>query len=221
MAADAFDQTLTCPFCPFEDVDADFLFQHINVLHPEDQNAAHGLDQARKARVAASSATEGAVGSDWVECSCGEFCLLVEFADHLDLHDAELVEDTESITAGLKPTSSSSASKAGEMSQLASSPNGYSPRHTAISDSPLLYIENGITKDGGPQIPVQNLDSAMRLSNSKPTSSCAPDNTAVNSMRLGVHTPDSIAKRQSNLCSSEQNLAHIMPKSACLHRFER
>ncbi|KAL9125947.1 MAG: hypothetical protein Q9217_004925 [Psora testacea] len=85
-AADKMEKPLTCPFCNFEDTDVYFLLQHVNLHHPEDGDAPYlvkaGQEQTQHVR-----SMEGA--PDMVECPCGEFCLLAEFQDHLDLHGAE------------------------------------------------------------------------------------------------------------------------------------
>ena len=80
---------LTCPFCNYEDTDADILLQHVNLIHPENEDAPYlvryGHEQSQQVQP-----MEGA--PDWVECTCGEFCLLTELQDHLDLHGTEETE---------------------------------------------------------------------------------------------------------------------------------
>ena len=127
MASLQSDQIPTCPFCSFEDPDSTLLLQHINLLHPEDENAPYLVAQEGQERqpefVPPSTATTPDV--DWVECDCGEFCLLVEYSDHLDLHEAENFDDIESTGANLEHISSPDDKDSADKSRMPSlAPSG-------------------------------------------------------------------------------------------------
>ncbi|KAG8532013.1 uncharacterized protein KY384_003649 [Bacidia gigantensis] len=82
---------LYCPFCNFVESDPNFLQQHVNLIHPEDDDAPYLVHDPPAPRCQslsrATTALEGA--SDWVACDCGEVVLLIEYNAHLDLHEEE------------------------------------------------------------------------------------------------------------------------------------
>ena len=84
---------LDCPFCDFTDRDHYFLLQHVETIHPEGGRPspfAVGEELAHQAERPAEE-MEGArdASSEYIECQCGEFCLLTEFESHLEMHYAE------------------------------------------------------------------------------------------------------------------------------------
>lgn len=92
MAESQEDSLSACPFCDFRHEDVDFLFGHVNSLHPDPADAPRTAvmqDRGKEPPPAFISSGEG--GSEWVECDCGEVCLISDFSDHLALHEAENV----------------------------------------------------------------------------------------------------------------------------------
>jgi hypothetical protein len=77
--------TISCPFCPFADSDADFVSQHIEFCHPEGGDALSDLESA-----AQDFPTDDSTDK-YVDCphGCGETVAAVELSIHLDLHVAE------------------------------------------------------------------------------------------------------------------------------------
>lgn len=95
-------ESLTCPFCPFEDHDANFLVQHVETIHPENGESPFIVkDDPRQGDYDPNGQVEGTTDdfSDYLECICGEFCLLNEFDGHLELHDAEGTSFDETVGA--------------------------------------------------------------------------------------------------------------------------
>ena len=82
-------ELLDCPFCNFTDHDHYFLLQHVETIHPEG-----GGPSPFAVRDEVKTHTEEMEGardnsSEYIECQCGEFCLLTEFESHLDMHYVE------------------------------------------------------------------------------------------------------------------------------------
>ena len=183
-------QPLSCPFCTFEDDDADFLLQHVNLVHPEIDDVPNAVQHGQE-RPDPAPAEERAL--DWIECPCGEFFLLAEFQDHLDLHDAEEFnfddidyEGTDMTT--LIPVRGGRASfpDTPSTADVSLQRNPYSnsipfPRDTS-QDQQVAY--SGSHKDS-------NLSQTcsmevMRLSTVEPTKSIATSKLKSKSARLGV-----------------------------------
>ena len=86
-------ELLDCPFCDFTDHDHLFLLQHVETIHPEGGRPSPFAireqlpDQAELAAEDMEGARDGS--SRYIECQCGEFCLLAEFESHLEMHYAE------------------------------------------------------------------------------------------------------------------------------------
>ena len=92
---------LGCPFCSFQDEDSYFLALHVETVHPEGGESPFIVkeeqkkeERSRPLSVSSFSPSESSEGRsepcmDYVECPCGEFCLLTEFDNHLDMHNAE------------------------------------------------------------------------------------------------------------------------------------
>ena len=84
---------LDCPFCDFTDHDHLFLLQHVETIHPEGGQpspfAVRGelIHQVEPPAEETEGARDGSSG--YIECQCGEFCLLAEFESHLEMHYAE------------------------------------------------------------------------------------------------------------------------------------
>ena len=87
---------LNCPFCDFTDHDHIFLLQHVETIHPEGGQPSpfavrEELEELIHPVEAPAEEMEGARdhSSEYIECQCGEFCLLTEFESHLEMHYAE------------------------------------------------------------------------------------------------------------------------------------
>ena len=87
---------LNCPFCDFIDHDHIFLLQHVETIHPEGGQPSpfavrEELEELIHPVEAPAEEMEGARDDspEYIECQCGEFCLLTEFESHLELHYAE------------------------------------------------------------------------------------------------------------------------------------
>lgn len=86
-------ELLDCPLCNFADHDHYFLLQHVETVHPEGgrpspfavkEDISHQVDaHAEDMEVATDSSSE------YIECQCGEFCLLTAFESHLEMHYVE------------------------------------------------------------------------------------------------------------------------------------
>ena len=91
MAESHRDPLLACPFCDFHHEDVDFLFGHVNSLHPDPVGAPRTdeIQDRGKEPPPPTFISSAGGGSEWVECDCGELCLISDFSDHLALHEAE------------------------------------------------------------------------------------------------------------------------------------
>lgn len=82
-------ENVGCPFCKFSTKYEDQyeLLLHVETVHPEN---CQGSPFAER-RISHDMDGEGATGqsSEYIECQCGEFCLLAEFESHLEMHYAE------------------------------------------------------------------------------------------------------------------------------------
>ena len=82
-----------CPFCGYFNMDHYFLLQHVETVHPEgvDPSPFTVADDLNLESMDLSQERERTrEGSpEYIECQCGEFCLLAEFESHLDMHYAE------------------------------------------------------------------------------------------------------------------------------------
>jgi hypothetical protein len=79
--------TISCPFCPFMDSDADFVSQHIEFCHPEGGDPfSSDLEPATQTSLPSDASTD-----NYIECphGCGEVVTAAELSIHLDLHLAE------------------------------------------------------------------------------------------------------------------------------------
>ena len=134
---------------------------------------------------------------DWIECPCGEFCLLAELQDHLDLHGAEGTNFDDIDFQGTDMTASIPV-RGGR----ASSPNVLSPDHDSLQYIPYpssvsvrgdSYHDQKITDHGNhehqqqPQVPSPT--ESMRMSSVEPMKSIATSKIRLKSARLGVGGP--------------------------------
>ena len=89
---------LNCPFCDFTDHDHIFLLQHVETIHPEGCQPSpfavrEEVEELIHTVEAPAEEMEGARDDspEYIECQCGEFCLLTEFESHLEMHYAESI----------------------------------------------------------------------------------------------------------------------------------
>lgn len=96
---------LSCPFCEFEDNDADFLNQHVAFCHPEDPvpqaphpDWAYEEHLLQEETEESTSDLDNSTSALYVTCphGCGETVVKTELQLHLDLHVAESVALDES-----------------------------------------------------------------------------------------------------------------------------
>lgn len=80
----------SCPFCDYTTRDHYFLLQHVETVHPEgtspfvvnEDATGEGMETDVRESTRESS-------PEYIECQCGEFCILAEFESHLEMHYAE------------------------------------------------------------------------------------------------------------------------------------
>lgn len=88
-------EPLGCPFCSFTTHNEDHykLLFHVETVHPESSHVSPFAVKEAKSEVDDDDAQEmeGAKepSSEYIECQCGEYCLLAEFESHLEMHYAE------------------------------------------------------------------------------------------------------------------------------------
>ena len=184
-------QPLSCPFCAFEDIDADFLLQHVNLIHPENENIPEPMIHEQEQSVLISP-MEGA--NDWIECPCGEFCLLTEFQDHLDLHETEGtnfdsidIHDTD-MTA-LLPARGGKVSPQ-YMQTPPVSQSQYSPYSETLPIHSSSFAEQRADNHGAylhlQHSEVSSSGNVMRLSSVEPANTLASSKLKLKPARLGV-----------------------------------
>ncbi|KAF7592595.1 hypothetical protein BBP40_012682 [Aspergillus hancockii] len=88
----------TCPFCPFSDPDSNFVIEHIELCHPEN-NTSSNIDDCKEVtslKQTTSDCQQYSNGADehlgkYVDCphGCGDIVLATKLSTHLDLHFAE------------------------------------------------------------------------------------------------------------------------------------
>lgn len=69
-------ERLTCPFCPFGDHRELFLLQHVENVHPENEESCFtAKGSTRQELYENSQSGQGKSDEDdYIECMCGEFC---------------------------------------------------------------------------------------------------------------------------------------------------
>lgn len=106
---------LNCPLCNYSDPDQYELLFHVETVHPESSGPSPFTSEDAPSEVAKSPGAEMEEGKDrspeYIECQCGEFCLLAEFESHLEMHYAEGVNIEETQNNYLDPASLSSRDK--------------------------------------------------------------------------------------------------------------
>ncbi|RAH48341.1 C78 family peptidase [Aspergillus brunneoviolaceus CBS 621.78] len=90
----------TCPFCPFSDADSNFVMEHVESCHPDNdirasnranrQYADHHLVMQHRQQFSLPGFQDGQPdGYIDCPCGCGETVMEAELPSHLDLHAAE------------------------------------------------------------------------------------------------------------------------------------
>ena len=129
---------LDCPFCNFTDHDHYFLLQHVETVHPEGGRPspfAVGVEvtQEREIPVEETTGVQDS-SSEYIECQCGEFCLLTEFQSHLEMHYAERIGYDETSRASADIAASEAIIRHGKDS---------SPQMEFSSPTPLQFVASG------------------------------------------------------------------------------
>lgn len=132
-------ERLDCPFCAFTDQDHYFLPQHVETTHPESgRPSPFAVIEELTPRVEPPAREmEGARdnSSGYIECHCGEFCLLTEFESHLEMHNAEGM--------GLDEASRASAGSAATPESTLHLGKTMSPQTEVSSATPLHIVKSG------------------------------------------------------------------------------
>lgn len=88
-------ESIDCPFCSFTTKNEDHykMLYHVETVHPENSHVSPFAVKESNLEVDSDDAQEmeGAKehSSEYMECQCGEYCLLTEFESHLEMHYAE------------------------------------------------------------------------------------------------------------------------------------
>lgn len=88
-------EPLSCPFCNLTTKNEDHyeLLFHVETVHPESSHVSPFAVENGKPEVDSDDdqETEGAKerSSEYIECQCGEYCVLAELENHLEMHYAE------------------------------------------------------------------------------------------------------------------------------------
>ena len=139
-------EPLDCPFCQFSSYSHGELVFHVENVHPEairssfnpykEVNGDLGMQQAG----ARDDNSDYAVTKDpdFIECQCGEYCLVAECESHLEMHYAEGfnsdgIQNSLSDSAGLE-----TSFYHGKASSLSMEGHLLSPRSNALLDSRTL-----------------------------------------------------------------------------------
>lgn len=191
---------LECPFCTFTHSDDYSLLHHVETSHPETDRpspftvseSANGRHEDEDAFDESEGAKDGA--SEYIECQCGEFCLLAEFESHLDMHYAE--------GTGFDETRRTSADLAVPGSTLyhgrAKSPAMESPPPASVRDV-VSVSSKSITIRTKPKDPsrarsgkshnvVQDFIDGLKNSTAPPPKKVIKQSTSKEPQRLGVST---------------------------------
>ena len=190
-------ELLSCPFCDFTDQDHFFLLQHIEAIHPEGgqplpfavrEELIHPVEPAEEMKGARDNS------SGYMECQCGEFCLLTEFESHLEMHYAESMGFDETFRApadATTPESTLHRASPAPIHIVKSGPSRPVPIRSVVD---LPHRSSSRNRASG----VRDLIEVLRLSTSPP--SRKPSQGARNRVprRLGVR--ESTGMVFDNIC---------------------
>ena len=176
-----------CPFCNFEDADADFTLQHVNLVHPENQDAPYIVRLGQNATGLPPTNWEGS--TDWVECPCGELCMLSDIQQHINFHEAE---DTDFGDIDIRDVHLLASTRPSDRTTSLSSMASLAPRHNQSSESDTITSELFNQQDpndilsGLKEQQIPPASDGMRLSSREPAEVEACGNTSSKVVRLGV-----------------------------------
>ena len=151
-------ELLDCPFCDFTDHDHFFILQHVETIHPEGgRPSPFAVREQLPDQVEPSDEDmEGArdTPSRYIECQCGEFCLLAEFESHLEMHYAEGMCFDQTLRAPADAAGPTSTLFSGEVS---------SPQVDFASPTPIHVPKSGHNRP----VPVRSVVDRPHCSSSR------------------------------------------------------
>lgn len=187
---------LECPFCNFTNQDSYALQYHVETSHPEKDGPSPFAitEDARHEDSEDDDDGEGAKDSapEYIECQCGEFCLLADFENHLEMHYAEGTNFDET-----KPTSTDLAVPGTTLHYgRATSPAMQSPPPSPLMDAVPASSKSLIVRSksrnqtrvrsGKSQNVVQDFMDVLRHSSTPPPKKASKGKTTKVPQRLGV-----------------------------------
>ena len=187
----------SCPFCNYINRDHYFLLQHVETVHPEGTSPFNVRDNAGQ-QIMAPNESEGSRESspEYIECQCGEFCILAEFESHLEMHYAEGAGFDERRTPSpdlIAPKSKLHHSKASSTTMETSAPLtlqsvvSNSSRNASSKYTARHRSRNTSQKS---QNPVMGFIDVLRHSAAPPPRKLAQTSRPKGPQRLGVSTPN-------------------------------
>lgn len=195
-------KTLECPFCNFSHHDDYALHYHVETSHPEEEGPspfAVTEDTRQEVREDVKEEVEGPKDSapDYIECQCGEFCLLAEFESHLEMHYAEgtSFDETKQTSTDLAVPGSTLLDGRATSPAMQSPPLSpvrdvvpASSKSMVIRSKPRNQTRN---RSGKSQSVVQDFVDVLRHSSTPPPRKVSKQKTSKVPQRLGVGTPSS------------------------------
>ena len=189
---------LECPFCNFSHHDDYALHYHVETSHPEEDDGPSPFAVTEDARQEVTEdveeEAEGPKDSapDYIECQCGEFCLLAELESHLEMHYAEGTSFDET-----KQTSTDLAVPGSTLLDgRATSPAMQSPPPSPVRDvvpasSKSMVVRSkprsqNRNRTGKSQNVVQDFIDVLRHSSTPPPRKVSKQRTSKVPQRLGV-----------------------------------
>jgi len=136
-------EPLDCPFCVFCSHDHYELLFHVETVHPESTPPSLGPhEQASEDPCGEEAGTKDSIPEDspvkdpdFIECQCGEFCLVAEFESHLEMHYAESMNFDEVQSSPSNPAVQESTLHHGKASSTNVEIPLTSPSKAAVSKS--------------------------------------------------------------------------------------
>lgn len=197
------ERALGCPFCNFTDHDHYFLLQHVETIHPEGGRPSPFAVQEKIGEGARYFAEEMECTrkspADYIECQCGESCLLAKFESHLEMHYAEGIsfDEWRSNSAGaLMPNSR--ILYHGRFSSITENPRP--PTLKGIFSGPskpiptmVKHPHRGTSRKSGNA--VRDLIGVLRRPSSPPSHRPSQTSGTRAPRRLGVRTASGVGRR--------------------------
>lgn len=78
-----------CPFCSFIDSDLQYVLEHIDYCHPDNDEGPHGNLASDNSLEEHPASHDDPTEIEYVQCECGEHVQNSEFTNHLALHVSE------------------------------------------------------------------------------------------------------------------------------------